>query len=568
MLGKASPKPRADNIDLFALLVSLVCFVLAILTVVPSLTFSWRLGFKKQIVVIGVILGIQNLCLQRVMPSSFVLLEARLGKSVIQNYDAILRNQYIGRHIHPAWRAGLFVLSILPIALSIAYKQYLGGTGSGPITDNEIRNAFYGLAYPDLGQYTSMSNSIYLSMNANSGFLNASRFDQEYPLHTEFPLVYGYNTLVLSEDSAALLDVPLATYISEIQGRLIQNETWQVSALVDAIVATRSKSIAGPRQDRDFLNQTMRYAYNGFASESLFQNETGLGFGWISVGVPEVGDAYCMMGSFGNDSAPAPSPIGITRNISDEGFLSFMESAPMFTIKRQGCQAKWAISQSDVKLLEGHCLNESTTGQTPSSRVLHDGQTSPFAFDVLPVLVNSIGVYSTTRPTSKWKQVSYVVAAANTWWARSVYLNYGTLDKEYIFRTYPETRYSPRNQSILSTRPTLDATWGLYVVLAVFPFITLLLFIPSLLFYSLPIGTGFGLISILAGIDRRSLELIRGAGLSGKLERPINLDISGEALSINKRRANTEADYRISYILSDGLRHPIEKVIKPDRVYE
>ena len=571
-LGEASSKPWVDYKDVIALLVTLVCFVFAVLTVVPSLKFSWRLGSKDQIVVIGFLLGIQNLCLQRVMPNSFVLLEARLGKSVIQNYNAILRNQSTGSHTHPAWRAALITFSILPLALGVAYKQYLGGTSSAPIANNAFRNVSYGLAYPDLGQYASLSNSIYLSMNANSGFLNASRDDQEYPLGTEFPWVYSYNTLVLSEDSAALLDMPLAAYIGEIQGRLIKNETWQVSAFVDAIVATRNKSIARLRQDKDFLNQTMHHAYNGFVSNFLFQNKTGLGFGWMSVGVPELVDAYCLMGSFGNQSAAAPHPIGMTRNTSDEGFLSFMESAQMFSIRRQGCQARWAITQSDVKLLEGHCLNESAPGQTPSSRVLHDGQTSPFAFDVLPVLVHSIADYSMARPSSPWKQVSYVVAAANTWWARSVFLNnngtFGTFSERWVFRKYPETAYPPRNESIISTRPTLDAHWRLYLVLAVFPFITVLLFLPLLLLYSLPIGTGFGLVSILASIDRHSLDVIQGAGLSGELKCPIRLGISSEEVPPNKREANAKPNYRIRYVLSKESRRRIKTGIERGQTYE
>ena len=567
-LGEASSKPWVDWKDIFALSVSLFCFVIAVLAVVPSVSISWRLGLKGQIVVIGVLFGVQNLCLQRVMPNSFVLLEARLGKSVIQNYDAILRNQFLGSHTHSAWRAALLTLGILPIALSIAYKQFLGGTSSAPIDIRISGSVSCGLAYPDLGQYASLSNSIYLSMNANAGFLNASRSDQTYPIGTKFPLVYGYNTVVLSEDSAALLDIPLATSVGQIQGNLTKNETWQLSAYVDAIVATKNTSIATLRHDKDFVDQTMRYAYNGFASESLFQNETGLGFGWMSVGVPEVEDTYCLMGSFGNQSVAAPSPMAITRDASDEGFLSFMESAQMFSIRRQGCQGTWAITRSDVKLLEGYCLNGSAVGQTPSSKVLHDGQTSPYALDVLPVLVKSIGIYSTTRPSSRWKQMSYVVAAANTWWARSVFLNYEVPDKDFIFTKYPETTYAAGNQSITSTRPTLDADWKLYLVLTVFPFITMLLFLPLLLLYNLPIGTGFGLVSILAGIDQHSVDLFRGAGLSGKLQRPVRLDISSRETSDTRQEAKAEHNPRIEYFLSGESTRRRKLGIEPGRTYE
>ncbi|KAL8782921.1 MAG: hypothetical protein Q9195_009532 [Heterodermia aff. obscurata] len=564
-LGKASPKQRIDKKDIFALLGSLACLILAIFTILPYSSFPWHLGLKNQIIIIGVVLNIQNLCLQRVMQSSFILLEARLGKSVLQNYDAILRKTFISSHVHWAWRVGLCILTLLPTVLSVAYKQYLGGTSTASITNNAFPKALYGLAYPDLGSYASLSNSIYLSMNANSGFLNASRNDQEYSSGANFPLAYGYNTLVLSEDSAALLDLPLPTYITDIRRRLALNETWQVSADVDAIVATRNKSITNLRQDQIFLNQTMQYAYNQLASESLFQETMpGLGFGWMSVDTPELGDAHCLMGSFGNDSVAAPSPIALTEDASNKIYLSFMESAQMFSIRRQGCHGKWEITQSEVKLLKGHCFNQSAA----NSSVLHDWQTNPFAFDVLPVLVNTIGTFSTIRPTSPWKQISYVVAAANTWWARSAFLNYGTPDTRYIFRTYPETQYAPRSQSITSTKPTLDANWGLYLVLVIFPFITLMLFIPLSVFYSLPIGTGFGLISILAGIDRDTLALVRGAGLSGELDREINLEISSEAVPNSKPEVIDEASYRIRYALSEGLRKPIEAGIERGRTYE
>ncbi|KAL9608324.1 MAG: hypothetical protein Q9167_006845 [Letrouitia subvulpina] len=563
--GKASLKPLVDKKDIFALLGSLACLILSIFTILPRFSIPWHLGLKNQIIIIGVVLSIQKFCLQRVMQSSFILLEARLGKSVLQNYDAILRNQFIGTHVHLAWRVGLCTLTLLPTVLSVAYKQYLGGTSTATIMNNAFPRPLYGLSYPDLGPYASLSNPIYISMNANSGFLNASRDDREYFSGINFPLAYGYNTLILSEDSAALLDLPLPTYITEIQKRLVLNETWRVSADVDAIVATRNKSITSLRQDQIFLNQTMQHAYNSFASGSLFQEKNkGLGFGWMSVDTPELGDAYCLMGSFGNDSVAAPSPIGLIYDASDNVYLSFMESAQMFSIRRQGCHGKWEITQFTIKLLEARCDNQSAV----NSSVLHDWQANPFAFDALPVLVTTVGSFSTIRPNSPWKQISYVVAAANTWWARSAWLNYGNPDREYVFRTYPETRYAPRNQSITSTRPTLDARWGLYLVLVIFPFIISILFIPLPVLYSLPIGTGFGLISILAGINRDTLDLIKGAGLSGELNREINLEISSEAVPNNKPEIIDKASYRIRYALSKVLRRPIEAGIERGRKYE
>jgi hypothetical protein len=183
-LGKASPKRLIDIKDMFTLLCSLTRLIFAIFMILPYSSIPWRLGVTNQIVIIGVVLSIQNFCLQRVMQSSFILLEARLGRSVLQNYDATLRKQFIGSHVHWAWRVGLCLLTFLPTGLGVAYKQYLGGMSTVSIPNNAFPNDLYGLAYPDLGPYASLSNSIYLSMNANSGFLNASRNDQAYPSET------------------------------------------------------------------------------------------------------------------------------------------------------------------------------------------------------------------------------------------------------------------------------------------------------------------------------------------------------------------------------------------------
>ena len=567
-LGKPSSRQWVDYKDVLAFVFSLVCLVIAVFVVVatPRYKFPWQLGFKNQIVVIGVLLGFQNLCFKRVALNSFVLLEARYGKSVLQNYDGILRTDFLTGDLHLAWRAAIVVLTFLPMALGVAYKQFVGGTSSAPIMSNDFGNAKYGIAYPDLGQYSSYSNTIFLSMSANAGFLNASLIDQDYPVGKGFPWIYSYNTLVLSNDSAALLDMPLASYVDEIRGRLTTNETWDVTGSVDAIVATQNTSITSLRKDQAFLNQTMQHAYNGFASADLFWSDKGLGIGWISVGVPELGNSYCLMGTFGNQSVRAPSPTGLTRNTSDEGFLNFMESAQMFSIRRHGCHGSWRISQSNVKLLDGYCLNESAAGQNPSSEILHDGQTSPYAVDTLAVITSSIGVYSTTRPSSPWKQVSYAVAAANAWWARSAFLIYGSQNKENILGKYPETIYSSRNQTVISTKPTLNAGWRLYLVLAIFPSCTTLLFLSLLFFYKLPISTGFGLVSILAGIDPDSLHWARGAGLSGKLERQIGLEIRSEQVA-NRPDSKAEGSHRIRYILSGQVKQRIPKDIDRGQTY-
>jgi hypothetical protein len=56
--------------------------------------------------------------------------------------------------------------------------------------------------------------------------------------------------------------------------------------------------------------------------------------------------------------------------------------------------------------------------------------------------------------------------------------------------------------------------------------LTLLMFLSTTLLYSSPIGKGFGLVSVLSGIDSNCLNLLSGAGFSGELKRPVKLNIS------------------------------------------
>jgi hypothetical protein len=48
----------------------------------------------------------------------------------------------------------------------------------------------------------------------------------------------------------------------------------------------------------------------------------------------------------------------------------------------------------------------------------------------------------------------------------------------------------------------------------------------TFIFYSAPVANGFGLISILSGIDRGSLDILAGTALSGELQEHVKLVIN------------------------------------------
>lgn len=85
----------------------------------------------------------------------------------------------------------------------------------------------------------------------------------------------------------------------------------------------------------------------------------------------------------------------------------------------------------------------------------------------------------------------------------------------------PELYYES-NVAVETVAITIKPGWAILVVLALYP----VLLLSSILFRIIiwphsPIGEGFGLISLLASVEKGSLALLEGAGLSGKLKRPV-----------------------------------------------
>lgn len=84
----------------------------------------------------------------------------------------------------------------------------------------------------------------------------------------------------------------------------------------------------------------------------------------------------------------------------------------------------------------------------------------------------------------------------------------------------------PVNDNAIYIRPTLKKSPLLYIILAVQPLlIIVILVLVGTVFHPVPIGKGFRLVSILAGIDRQSLDILAGATLSGELNEATKLVI-------------------------------------------
>lgn len=505
-IGRPCRRRKFEILDTVAVLSSIICLILGIMVILPALTISWRMGFKAQIITVGFLIGVMNICAERVVPACFLALEARYGKSRLQNYNAILAKKFLSPHIGVSWRVTMILFLALPLALSVGYKQFLGGTSTATL--NPLLG-LYGVSFPTIGDWTPMNDPIYLQVSSNAAFYTASANDT--PIlngSSHYPIAYGYNVLLLSEDSAALLDLPTNEYLKTIRSKFNNGETWQLSASVNAYVAARNNSAAeAARSDDAYWESALNSSSLGLVSYWLSQDaNTYIGM------LPIVGQPFCWMAVY--RGGPTSDDM-YSKSLDDVNVYEFRKSAELFSLRRQRCQATWQISASGMRLTSGICDNRPQVDI--SQETVEGPNNGPFAVTAGPNLPHIFWPFVVQRANSPWLMPTYAVTTATSYWARGVYM----IDENNI----PGYNYTGIDEQILSTRQTLDAVPMLFLCLAIQPVLTVVAFlIKSML--SLPLSGEFGMIAVLAGIKRSNLDILGGAGFSGQLKRPLRLEIS------------------------------------------
>lgn len=521
-LGKPQSTAYFSTIDLLAVFSSLACLVIAICVVTPRLTLSWRLGYEGQIVVIGFLMSIMAICMKSIAPTLFMILEAKWGDSRLQNYDAIARNTMVASWMSLRWRTVILLLVSLPLGLSAAYKRFTGGTSSamilttgkhyGQVTASS--GGYYGLVSAPLNAGTTMNTAIAHMITANAPFQQASSDDAVSPSFPGPPQAFGYNTLLLNSNSAALLDMPVTNYVTSIQQYLGKDEVWTVSANVNATVTrynTTGKSYIG---DDTFWKNLFSHSDGNVFTLNSWQLFNGWDMGYIQGNVSDADGTYCLAGNYPNidtiDLKGYSDP-------SSQDAQSFRRYALMFNTRREECFGTWEITTNNITLVAGCCLSRLTNQTT-----LNAPSALPYPLDAMPVLTETLRQYKTPSD-SLWMIPSFTTSLATMYWARLVQMfPYNSTTMTSIQDLY----YPPKNQTIISTNATLRADWALYIVLCLQPTLTVLMFAWAILFHSCPVQKGFGLVAILAGVDRESLEIVHGAALSGELTRPVTVGIS------------------------------------------
>ena len=550
--GQAGHKPSVDLLDFLAVLISMACLVAAMCTIPPRLAVPWYLGYTSQIIVIGFLLSIMNLCLMRVSPALFTMMEARFGYSTLQNYEAILRNQpFSAEAVSFIWRTIMLFLIVLPLGLSAGYKRYTGGTARAMIPKDEIPSNMYGTAaLPGLNGLGSAVGYAEL-INATLPFMSASQDDGSFPL--SWPRPYGQNVLLLSNTSTALLDMPMPDLVTSIQQGLASNERRTLSSSVHAFVTTYNQSAEKYRNDTDYWNQY-------YFDLEYELDETTLFTGWT---VYTLMNNYAFNDDDGNDSSWCF--VDMTTNVS-----YFNQTALRFDTHRHSCQATWEISINSVFLLQASC----DADPLPSiNQEILNGQAIGYWFT--DILADSIGIFSTGRPESPWRLPTYVTTVGAMYWARISALQGpmvgGRISQVANNSLAPYELYYPVHDQIMySIKETLDPRWSLYAILILQPILSIVVLALKTLFHSVPIGEGFGLVAIIAGINKDSLGTLEGASLTGKLRRPLRLAIDvkeypkQEAADKGSPNGPVQWTGRIEYVVGGRDRN---KTLRKNQIY-
>ncbi|KAG7294636.1 hypothetical protein NEMBOFW57_004713 [Staphylotrichum longicolle] len=515
-LGKPIKPSLVSRLHVLAVFISLSCLAAGIVITTPALNIAWRLGFQLQIVLVGLLLGIMNICASIVLPSVFLLVEARFGRSRLQNYQAILTGKWTGSKVTWGWRIILISFIALPLALSVAYKQFLGGTAESSLTPSSPRS--YALDFPRIGSWTpTILNSIYLLLTAFTPFWAAAEQGKAaYPVASEFPLAYGYNTLLLDDDAAAVLDVPTPAYIAALQSKLSTGEVLNISADVDAYVARRDTLTASlPTNDTlwsQFMAESVAQNLGGLSTIELYQ-----GKGARLAVLPGGNNDQMLIGLYYDSDYYGD--MHFHTNATDPEALRFRQRAQLYSVRRARCHGAWRLNATGIFLDGGFCNSTVVVDQG----VLHKKYMGPFSYDILPPLLHTFNrLVINNKTESPWLRPTYALSVATIYWSRGLYMSQSGDDHF--------SPYAPIGEAVTSTRSTLRAGTLLYLVFAIHPALTVLGFAVICWLRKVPVGPGFSFVSIMAGMEPENLALLRGAGFSGELRSPVRLGITAEDL--------------------------------------
>ncbi|KAK9778573.1 hypothetical protein SCAR479_04595 [Seiridium cardinale] len=472
-IGKPTRGQYVDFLDVAAVFLSTACLAASVVIISPSFDYAGDLGVNKQIIALGVLLGIMNQCVQRVLPYLFILIEARYGHSTLQNYERLFRSSPFTSRLDIVWRVMLIVLRILPIALSVCYKQFIGGVAHTSLQDT---TRFYSPTAPpglqgSIGQdyenfVLGKRNAIFA--NASIPFMFDTTDDIELPTHlASNPEVYGFNTILLSNTSAAAIDAPVTSRVLELQQGLGAGMSMLLTADVRGTVAQYNFTTG----DEAYWNQT--YNVSSYAQYSLYNDYYIL---ILQEGVATSDAPISFNGSWTLIETLDSSIVSENGTGIESTARKFITTAMRFDVKRHQCRATWRLTRSSIEIMSGTC---DPIGLEPVYQYYDNCQLS-LAPNLGRSLADNLGAFATVRNSSHWRVATHAVLLAHGY--QSIVAaaeGYVPIQPEgYIWNdTNVETFYNETYTSqehIEMEIPTLRADGSLYFIVALQPIMTVL----------------------------------------------------------------------------------------------
>lgn len=181
-----------------------------------------QLGQSNQLVVLGFALSVMNLGVQRQVQVVAIFAELQYGDSKLTNFDALLRKSILSPRLDITPRLVLLVLVVLPVSLSAAYKKFSGGLSTRTASFGKPS----GWGFVSRPGWPGSGNGLSGAVDAYVPFWNDVGMER----------TYGYNMLVASSTTAALLETPEWEIIYAEQSGLRPGEYVTLSTTVNATV--------------------------------------------------------------------------------------------------------------------------------------------------------------------------------------------------------------------------------------------------------------------------------------------------------------------------------------------
>ncbi|KAF2160379.1 hypothetical protein M409DRAFT_29227 [Zasmidium cellare ATCC 36951] len=483
-VGKPSSKSLISWNDVGLLLGVFACLAILVGSVFPQRAAVF-LGQTNQLVVVGFCLALMAIACQKQVSLATLQYSIQSGRASLQDLETILQGQFFIAKSSMLCKAVIFLLTAVPLALSVGYKRCVGG--SSTVRCDGIAGDFGATAapgYQNIGLGLSLITETYLP----------------FWIDPREPQCYGFNLLVASNTKSAVSDAPMPQYLDSLQASLDRDEFVLLTTTVNATVPETVQISTSLRNNNTYWQQlATQYGPGNWADMDML---------------------------YGRHVVVANGPSGANCTTS---YLSIYNETGGQTVggerqqtfnSRREATGTWKITPSSIRLVNADILETQDEALFRRNQSLIDDN----QIDVVGLSSRFAAEYDWTRNPRNSSVSTAPTLAVTFLWARIVaQCGVENNGRTGVWREVNQYTKASSEVQVYRQRETLRRSWELLLVFLVLPVVSLFAFLAKMWFHSCPVDDGFGLISVLAAVDSKSLSGLYGAGLSGKLTQRVGI---------------------------------------------